>query len=168
MCCVFHHLSVSLLKKVNSTQRFWFVLCISLFECFSFEKGKRYTEIFLCKRAKRKEIEIIFSFLSDTILKKVHSTQRFSCVLFTFFKHKNIISIFFFQRKISVYCLPFSKEYHTNTKILYQFHFLLLSFKKGKQYTRKSLCTVYLFQNSIRQKQKYYFNFFSLLFSRLG
>ena len=81
-------LRFSLLKKVNSTQRFWFVLCISLFEYFSFEKGKRYTGIFLCKRAKRKEIEIIFLFLSDTILKKVHSTQRFFYVLFTFFKRE--------------------------------------------------------------------------------
>ena len=104
---IFLYLCDTLLKKVNSTQRFWFVLCISLFECFSFEKGKRYTEIFLCKRAKRKEIEIIFSFLSDTILKKVHSTQRFSCVLFTFFKREQQ------EMKLIQYfciCLPLLKK----------------------------------------------------------
>ena len=66
-------------------------------------------------------------------MKKVRSTQRFSCVLFTFFKrvtHKN-------------------KSIISNSS-------LVALFCKGK-----SLCTVSLFQKSNTRTQKYFFNFFS-------
>ena len=131
---IFLCLCVTVLKKVNSTQRFSFAKdtnkkrnwnYIFLFVCYSFENGKQYTDIFLCKQATRENIEIIFLCLYDTLLKKVNSTQRFSfakesnkkrnwtkicpsllkkvnstqrfsCVLFTFFKHTNTKTLFQF------------------------------------------------------------------------
>ena len=54
---IFMCLCVTLLKKVNSTQRFSFAKETNkkrnwndIFVFYSFEKGKQYTEIFLCKR----------------------------------------------------------------------------------------------------------------------
>ena len=160
---IFLCLGVTLLKKVNSTQR------------FSFAKESN----------KRRIWNNIFVFCV-ALLKKVNSTQENLCVLCTFFKivsdiNKNIISISFLfallQRKISVYRLPFSKEKHSNNEIhstnqnlcvLFTFFkrvshkykniisifFLLALFCK-----EKSLCTVSLFQKS--KTQKYHFNFFS-------
>ena len=133
------------LKKVNSTQENLCVLCTF------FKRGRQIQKYCI-------------NFISCcSLLKKVNSTQENLCVLCTFFKivsdkNKNIISISFLfallQRKISVYRLPFSKEEHTNNEI---------------DSTNQNLCTVYLFQKSITQTQKYCFNFFlGFLFCRLG
>ena len=57
-------LCFTLLKKGNSTQRFSFAKDankkrkwndIFVFGCYSFEKGKQYTEIFLCKREQQEK-----------------------------------------------------------------------------------------------------------------
>ena len=122
---IFLCLCVTLLKKVNRTQKYSFVKDTNkkrnwntVFVCYSFEKCKQYTEIFLCKRHQQgKNLKDIFVFVSycfekdkqytkiflrknkqqgkklkqhfcicPSLLKKVNSTQRFSCVHFTFFK----------------------------------------------------------------------------------
>ena len=128
-------------------------------------------------------------------MKKVNSTQRFSCVLFTFFKrvthkNKNIISnsslvalfckgkslctIYLFQKSNTQtqkfhlltsfakenLCVLFPFFKRVKHKNIISISSLVALFCKGK-----SLCTVSLFQKSNTKTQKYYFNFFSLLFS---
>ena len=94
------------------------------------------------------------------------------CVLFTFFKtvrhkYKNIIKFLFvlvsFAKENLCVLFTFFKRLTHKQKNITSISFFVGAFCKGK-----SLCTVYLFQKSNTQILKCYFNFFSLLFSRLG
>ena len=99
---------------------------------------------------KGKSLFTVYLFQKDTTqIQQKSNTQTLNH--FNFFPSCSL-----FQRQISVYCLPFSKGYHTNTtkeqhtntKIT-SISFLLALFFKGK-----SLFTVYLFQKDTAQTQQ--------------
>ena len=149
-------LCFTLLKKGNSTHRFSFAKESNMrrnwndiFVFYFFEKGKQYTEIFLCKREQQeKKLKWYFCVLlfwkreivhRDFPLQKMPTRKEnemiFLCLDVTLLKKGNSTQRF-----------SFAKE--SNKRRIWNniFVFVCYSFEKGKQYTGKSLCTVHLFQ----------------------